>query len=174
MWIVFSYVARKTQQQTEKDVKTILDSWVRSSSIEIGWIDDFNKFVARYVKIVKKLFQHPTTEQFGYGMQHQEMKIQFSPNGRVIVSCSSDKTIRLWDVISGQELKKLKGHSGDVNDVQFSSDAQKIVSASYDKTIGKMLQTLIGHSDVVMIAQFSSDDQSIVSCSWDDIIRIWS
>ena len=40
-------------------------------------------------------------------------------DGKAIVSGSHDKTVRLWDVVSGRELQKLEGHSF-VTSVAFS------------------------------------------------------
>lgn len=48
----------------------------------------------------------------------------------VLVSGNADRTIRLWDVTTGQCLKTLEGHDGAVTDVQVTSN--HIVSCSDD------------------------------------------
>ncbi len=59
----------------------------------------------------------------------------FSPNGCFIVSASYDKTLKIWDTISGQEKLTLKGHTDSVNACAYSPDGRLIVSASSDKTL---------------------------------------
>ena len=41
----------------------------------------------------------------------------------------------MWDASTGVELKELKGHSGSVNSVAFSSDGTQIVSGSFDNSV---------------------------------------
>jgi WD40 repeat protein len=48
--------------------------------------------------------------------------VSFSPDGRLLASGGGDDTIILWDVKSGEILKRLKGHSGHVTSVSFSPD----------------------------------------------------
>jgi WD40 repeat protein len=48
---------------------------------------------------------------------------------------SADKTIKLWDVETGQEIRTLKGHDDSVYSVNFSSDGKTLVSGSADNTI---------------------------------------
>jgi WD40 repeat protein len=60
----------------------------------------------------------------------------FSPDGTHIVSGSDDKTIRIWDARTGEEvMKPLKGHTDCIASVGFSPDGTHIVSGSYDRTI---------------------------------------
>jgi WD40 repeat protein len=51
------------------------------------------------------------------------------------VSAGVDGTIKLWDVVAGQELLTLKGHAGLVNAVVFSPDGNRLASASEDRTV---------------------------------------
>ena len=60
-----------------------------------------------------------------------------------------DKTLKVWDVDSGRELRTLQGHSDGVNGVAVSADGRMAVSASYDQTLkvwdldsGRELRTL--------------------------------
>ena len=64
-----------------------------------------------------------------------------------------DKTIRVWNVDTGECILTLKGHTGCVNSVGFNHDGTKIVSGSDDKTIrvwnvdtGECILTLKGHT----------------------------
>ena len=44
----------------------------------------------------------------------------FSPNNQYVVSGSWDKTVRIWDVESGDCIKTLEGHTERVSSVSFS------------------------------------------------------
>ncbi|CEL59035.1 Vegetative incompatibility protein HET-E-1 OS=Podospora anserina GN=HET-E1 PE=4 SV=1 [Rhizoctonia solani AG-1 IB] len=62
--------------------------------------------------------------------------VKFSPDGTRIVSCSVDKSIRVWDAETGEQLLgPLLGHSKDVDSVQYSPDGTCIASGSWDGTI---------------------------------------
>ena len=46
------------------------------------------------------------------GHTAQVFGVAFSPDGRRIVTGSYDKTVKVWDAATGQELLVLKGHAG--------------------------------------------------------------
>ena len=54
--------------------------------------------------------------------------MSFSRDGRRLLSGGFDQTVRLWDVASGKELRRLLGHKDGVTSVAFSSDGRRGVS----------------------------------------------
>jgi WD40 repeat protein len=53
----------------------------------------------------------------------------------LLASVSDDKTIKLWDVASGNLRQTLAGHDDIVFSVAFSRDGRILASGSVDKTI---------------------------------------
>ena len=57
----------------------------------------------------------------------------FSPDGQHIVSGSGDRTIRVWDAMTGETAASpFTGHADWVRSVEFSPDGQHIISGSGD------------------------------------------
>jgi WD40 repeat protein len=60
--------------------------------------------------------------------------VTLSPDGRRAIS-GGDGVVVLWDVETGEELKRLTGHAGQVWCVAFSPDGQRALSGSQDGTV---------------------------------------
>jgi serine/threonine protein kinase len=58
-----------------------------------------------------------------------------SPDGQFLVGISTNNTIKIWNMDTGEVLSTLKGHSSQVQSVAISSDGQTVVSVDADNTI---------------------------------------
>jgi WD40 repeat protein len=61
--------------------------------------------------------------------------LAFCPDGLPLASVSEDQTLKLWDMVTGQELLTLRGHTGPVFSVAFSPDGRLIGSSGDDRTV---------------------------------------
>lgn len=133
-----------------------------------------------------------TRDELSYGVPHKSLRghshfvsdVVMSSDGQFALSGSWDKSLRLWDLSTGQTTKRFDGHTKDVLSVAFSADNRQIVSGSRDKTI-KLWNTLgqckytiqeDGHSEWTSCVRFSPNTQNpiIVSCGWDKIVKVWN
>ncbi|HCF29057.1 MAG TPA: hypothetical protein DEV81_18060 [Cyanobacteria bacterium UBA11049] len=108
--------------------------------------------------------------------------LAFSPDSQLLASSSGDKTIKLWQLKSGELLRAFPGaHSDTIWSIGISHDGQTLVSSSGDKTVkiwnlntGELLRTLVGHTDTVSSVAISQDGQTVVSGSGDKTVKIWN
>jgi LSD1 subclass zinc finger protein len=100
---------------------------------------------------------------------------------RWAVSGLEDKTVRVWDLETGQCVRTLAGHTDSVSGLAVTADGRLVVSASADGTLrvwnlgrGKCLRILKGHMDWVSAVAVTADGQRAVSGSKDKTVRVWN
>jgi WD40 repeat protein len=98
----------------------------------------------------------------------------------MLASGSDDRTIKLWDVHSGQCTGTLQGHKQDIFALSFSPDGRTLASAArgndvklWDVNAHRCLTTLVGHQDMVFTICHHPDGRTLVSAGKDETVMLW-
>jgi WD40 repeat protein len=114
-------------------------------------------------------------------------KVLFTADGREILSMSNDKTIRVWDVATGEPVRTLRvpigvGDIGRIYSASLHPNGTKLAVSGYlnehhiyvvDFESGAMEWYLVGHTEVVMDVAYSPDGKWLASGSADNTARVF-
>jgi WD40 repeat protein len=107
--------------------------------------------------------------------------VSFRPDGAKIASASYDRTVRVWDVVSGKSERVLTMHSDFVTGVAYSPDGKSLASASKDRSVrlveadtgaGKL--TFSDRNEDVLAVAFTADGKAVVSTGLEPNLSWWN
>lgn len=94
--------------------------------------------------------------------------VAYLPDGTRALSAGRDNVLILFDVASGEVLRRFEGHSDWIYDVQVSPDGQRALTGSVDQTLiewdlatGEILQQLEGHTAPVRAVAYGGNGSAI-------------
>ncbi|CAG8627994.1 8401_t:CDS:10 [Gigaspora rosea] len=106
--------------------------------------------------------------------------LSFSPDNKYLVSCSEDRTVRLWSTDTYTNVVCYKGHNSPVWDVDFSPYGFYFATAGHDRTARLWscdhiypLRIFAGHLSDVDCVKFHPNSKYVITGSIDKSVRMW-
>ena len=122
-------------------------------------------------------------------LQHDDAVLNcvFSPDGTMLATGSKDRTLRVWDVATEQEIIRFPSQKYWVWAVGFSPDGKLLASGSgvwnqkdvpgevkvWDIPTGRVVAILEGHSGGVFSVNFAPDGKELITASADQTVKLW-
>jgi WD40 repeat protein len=129
-----------------------------------------------------------------HGHDQDVQSATFSPDSRLLATCSLDRTVRLWEIdplppasspgegreASVTKCRVLRGHTDHVFAAAFHPGGTRLATAGRDRAVwlwdlvrGEEVARLQGHTSWVWSLAFSPDGKTLVSGSGDGTVRLW-
>jgi WD40 repeat protein len=112
-------------------------------------------------------------------------QVAFNPSGKWLASCAlrlmqEDMVVQLWDVATGSERRRLRGHTNNVTCLAIAPDGRRVAAGGADRTIRLWkLDThdpplcFTGHTAQLSSIAFLPSGASFLSGSHDGTVRMW-
>eukprot|EP00124_Ichthyophonus_hoferi_P001977 Ihof_evm9s120 gene=Ihof_evmTU9s120 len=106
--------------------------------------------------------------------------VAFSPNGKTLYSCSTDKQIMQWDIASGLLTSQWKGDTHSVQSLRLNGDGAFLLSAGrtiklWDLETKKIVRKYTGHENVVGGIQMTPGENAFVTMATEDrFLNMWA
>lgn len=124
---------------------------------------------------------HFTANYHGHYGTDNIYALAWSPDGTKIASGAEDKTVQVWNALTGETYYIYTHHTNMVDGLSWSPNGKYIASGSYDGTAqvweaadGHLIYTYRGHNGIVTSVAWSPDGKLLASGSQDKTVQVWN
>ncbi|MCE1226262.1 MAG: caspase family protein [Geobacteraceae bacterium] len=114
------------------------------------------------------------------GHQKSVTSVMYSADGRYIVTSSEDRTVKLWDASTANEIRTFTGHQGEVSTISMSTDGTLLLSGDkqgivklWDVTTGRELNSINVGDTKIRSLVLSPDNRFFTCLGLDSHMKIW-
>jgi len=107
-------------------------------------------------------------------------RLDYNPDGSLLATSGFDRTARIWDTTSGEELYILEGHTSLVYDTNFNFDGTRLATASYDGSViiwnlatGQEVRRIQGECGSIPSAVFGPDGLRLLTACENGTAKMW-
>ncbi len=146
-----------------------------------GWSPD-GRHVATFLSESARIWDAATGEPSSLPMRHGDRvhSAAFSPDGRLLVTASSDETARVWDAVTGLPVGEPMRHAGAVLSAAWSPGSRLIATAGSDRKVrlwearsGRPVGIPMVQEMTATLVRFSPGGERLLTLVEDQTVRIW-
>ena len=109
------------------------------------------------------------------------VKVAFSPDGKKLISCSCDKTVKIWASSTGKCSCTFCEHQAMVMVCGYLTDSKTVVSGDangvliiWESKTGKVVRSIAGHNKAISSLAVSMDGRQIATADYGLVIKVWN
>lgn len=108
------------------------------------------------------------------------LNLYTSPDGKIVISSSLDRTCIIWDLNSGEQIRTIKGYYGIINFMAFTPDGKRVILTTsnndcymYNMNTGELKSVFLANSNKLRCINISADGRKIIAESLNNSCKIW-
>jgi WD40 repeat protein len=121
-----------------------------------------------------------TASRFLCDLSETGLSVAFSSDGKYLAAGAGDRTVRLFDPVSGRQRKVLKVHADWVQTVAFSADSKELLTSSRDRTArvidpgkGEVVSSYTNHESPLLGAVFAPGGKRAWTLARGGVMHRW-
>ncbi len=182
-WTHYEQALERAGQALAQNDSVTASAWVREARSQPGYgrrPEAMSPWTALYLRLPRTSLNGGWETATFRGHDGPVTSVSLSRDGRYGLSGGADRTLRLWEMTTGQCLRTLEGHDSVVTAVWLSASGRHALSGGADRTVrlwevatGRCLRTFVGHLDAVVGVCGAADGRFLLSGSADHTLRLW-